>query len=247
MRWAALGLGVALAAAVFPFDGAISGAARGLGSRLGGDVVRELEAVQQFGAFGSLVIVAAFVWALDPGRRRRLLDLAVAAAWSGVVVQALKMAVGRPRPKFGDPGVLLGPFGAYPVAGADPPGVWHAWEAWRGISSDLWSMPSSHTAAAVALAVYLGVVYPRVRPVVVALAAVVGASRVVLGAHYASDVAVGAAVGFACAHAAVTGWWGVRGLDWAWRRAVDRGASPAYPRMRAAEEAERADGAGGGA
>lgn len=209
-RWAVLSIAAISAAVVFPFDGPIYDAMRGLGMKLGGDIVRELEAVQQFGGVSSLIIVGVVIWLMDPARRARLLDLLAAVVCTGVAVQLAKMVIGRPRPKFDDAGMVLWPFGRYPMPEADPPGVYHAWEVWKDISSDLWSMPSSHTSAAVALAVFLGVVYPRVRPLAVFLAATVGVSRVLLGAHYPADVLVGAGVGFFVAHAAVSGCWGQR-------------------------------------
>ncbi len=221
-RWAIAGGLVLAGAAAFPLDPAVYDAVRGLGKSLGGDVVRELEALQQFGGVSSVVIVALVVWLGDPQRRARLLDLLAAFVCTGVVVQALKMIIGRPRPKFDDPGMVLWPFGRYPMPDADPPGVYHAWEVWEDISSDLWSMPSSHTSAAVVLAVFIGVVYPRLRPLAIGLAAVVAVARVLLGAHYPSDVLVGAGVGFLVAHAAVTGGWGQRVLGGgAKRRAAD--------------------------
>ncbi len=212
VRWAIAGGLVLAGAGVFPLDPVIYDAVRGVGMTLGGDVVRELEALQQFGGVSSVVIVALVVWLGDPMRRARLLDLLAAFVCTGLVVQALKMIIGRPRPKFDDPGIVLWPFGRYPMPEADPPGVYHAWEIWEDISSDLWSMPSSHTSAAVVLAVFIGVVYPRLRPLAIALAAIVAVARVLLGAHYPSDVLVGAGVGFLVAHAAVSGRWGGRVL-----------------------------------
>jgi hypothetical protein len=89
-------------------------------------------------------------------------------------------------------------------------GVRHAWEIGSGISSDLWSMPSSHTVYAAALAVCLSRMYPRLTPIVTVLACIVGLARVLLQAHWASDVFVGAALGLIVAPRAMDGRWGQR-------------------------------------
>ena len=218
---ALLGLG----ALVFPWDGPLSDSARSL--RLGGDLRRELEALQQFGQGASILLVCLFIWALDPPRRRRLLDYALAIGLTALVVMPMKLLVGRPRPKFGDPQHILGPLGVYPVS--DEVGLRHAWEVGSGISSDLWSMPSSHTAYAVVLAVFLGTLYPRVRAIVFGLALLVGVCRVLFGAHYPSDVLVGAGVALLVAPPIVRSSRGVRLLDWLWVRLVDKNAKPAWP------------------
>ena len=183
----------ALSALVFPFDAWLSGGVRSV--ELGGDVRRELMMLQQFGGVSSIVLIGVLVWLLDGSRRRVLprMGIALAATWG--VVQALKMLIGRPRPKFDDPGVVLGPLGGYPIG--DGEGVQHAWEFWAGISSDLWSMPSSHTSGAAALAVAVWSVYPKLRGVGMVMIALVALSRVVFGAHYPSDVVLGAGVGIA--------------------------------------------------
>ncbi|MEM7629380.1 MAG: phosphatase PAP2 family protein [Planctomycetota bacterium] len=232
LRFGVAIIGVLLTAAAFPFDGAINGFATRAFDALGGDLRRELEAWQQFGAVVSVLVVGACVWLLDPLRRGRLLDLLAAWALVGLAVQGLKMLLGRPRPRLGDPQWLPGPLGSTPLAGADPPGVYHAWDVLAPIGSDLWSMPSSHTSAAVVLATFLAVVYPRLIPLVAVLAGVVGLGRVLTGAHWLSDVVLGAAIAWPLAHAAVSGWWGVRGLDAIWVRFVDRDADPRYVRMR---------------
>ncbi|MCC6660826.1 MAG: phosphatase PAP2 family protein [Phycisphaerales bacterium] len=186
---------ILLAAACFPYDGAISHGAQRLRGHVGGDVKRQLEWLQEYGQFGCIVIVALVVWLLDPPRRRRLLDLLRGVILAAVIVVPAKLLIGRPRPKFDDPGVILGPFGAYPIGPGK--GIHHAWEVWRGISSDLWSMPSSHTAYAAVLSVFLAAVYPRLRWLALALVVIVGLCRVLFGSHYASDVFVGGAVGLA--------------------------------------------------
>jgi undecaprenyl-diphosphatase len=58
-----------------------------------------------------------------------------------------------------------------------------------------WSFPSGHTASSFASAWALSTVWPKASPAFFAIAAIVGASRVYVGAHYPGDVASGAATG----------------------------------------------------
>ena len=217
-----------------PFDGAVSRwAIRFREESLGGDVVRELGALQQYGQGSVTVLVAWAIWLLQPSLRRRLLDWLLAVGVAALVGYPAKMLIGRPRPKFGDPDHFLGPFGAYPVS--EEVGVRHAWELGSGISSDLWSMPSSHTLFAVVMSVMLWVWYPRVRPIAALMAVVVGVSRVLFGAHYPTDVLVGGALGVVIALPIARAHAGVRLVDTVWRRLVDREATPALPSLLEAE------------
>ncbi len=217
-----------------PLDGAISRWAVGLReNHLGGDVVRELGALQQYGQGSVSFLVAWAVWLLQPNLRRRLLDWLLAIGVAAVIGYPAKMLIGRPRPKFGDPEHFLGPFGVYPVS--EEVGLRHAWEMGSGISSDLWSMPSSHTLYAVVMSSMLWVWYPRLRPVAVTMAVVVGGSRVLFGAHYLTDVLVGGAMGALIAIPIARTHAGVRLVDAAWRTLVNRNAAPALPALVAAE------------
>jgi len=60
---------------------------------------------------------------------------------------------------------------------------------------DRYSFPSGHTLHAVSFSIMLSQIEPLLTPLVWPFAALVAASRVILGLHYPSDVVVGAAIG----------------------------------------------------
>jgi len=64
-------------------------------------------------------------------------------------------------------------------------------------SLDEHSFPSGHTLHAVSFSMLLALYYPHMAWPLALLTSLVALSRVVLGLHYPSDVAVGAAIGFA--------------------------------------------------
>jgi len=72
---------------------------------------------------------------------------------------------------------------------------------WSGAHADRWSFPSGHAITVTALAVSLYAIYPRLWPVYATLALLVAASRIVIDAHYLSDVIAGAYFGFVAAWA----------------------------------------------
>jgi lipid A 4'-phosphatase len=97
-------------------------------------------------------------------------------AVSGILVDILKVIVGRPRPK------LLFSAGSYEFS-------------WIGLSADHWSFPSGHAATAAALMAALWCLWPQPVLFYAVGAALVAASRVVMGAHYLSDVVMGGFIG----------------------------------------------------
>jgi membrane-associated phospholipid phosphatase len=95
----------------------------------------------------------------------------------GLVVSIVKRLIGRVRPSDS------GPFH-------------YVLFAWR---PDYASLPSGHSTAAFAAAVAVGAVWPRTRPVMWIYAVLVAASRILIAAHYPSDVLAGAFVGISSA------------------------------------------------
>lgn len=144
-------------------------------------------------AIGSVVLVRA-------GRRRLLGFLLVVSAGGWVLNNAIKLAVGRPRPTFEDP-----------LATA------------HGLS-----FPSGHAMNSAAilgalLLVFLPAVAPARRRVVaaltVALVVLIGFTRLALGVHYLTDVVAGFVLGLAWLAACVA-------LFSIWRE--ERGRPPAH-------------------
>jgi membrane-associated phospholipid phosphatase len=103
----------------------------------------------------------------------RLEFIFVAIALPGLVVSVVKRLIGRVRPS------VIGPFAYVPFS-------------WR---PDYASMPSGHATTAFAVAVALGALWPRARPLLWLYALVIALSRVIIAAHYPSDVIAGACVG----------------------------------------------------
>ena len=145
--------------------------------------------ISQFGVSTGWLIGAAGLWlaliaaSRLPGWREaapRLLAWSylplfffAAIAVPGLLVDLLKTLFGRARPK------LLFSAGEYAFS-------------WGARHADFWSFPSGHAACAVSIAAALGSIWPRWRAAFIAFAVLVAASRVVITAHYLSDVVMSA-------------------------------------------------------
>jgi membrane-associated phospholipid phosphatase len=108
-------------------------------------------------------------------------------ALSGIAANIIKSIIGRGRPKL---------LGASEFTGFDP----------FTLNANFHSFPSGHTNTAFALALAVSFLIPRWRNGLFALAAVVGFSRLVVGAHFLTDVVGGAVL------ALVTTYWLRRGF-----------------------------------
>jgi membrane-associated phospholipid phosphatase len=191
-RWGIIA--VVLALLLWPFDGFFLRSLSALPIR--DDLRLALQVAQQFGDLLTIIVTAILIWQLDPSRRRRLADLFVAAVIVAVVCLMLKVAIGRPRPEFATPDVFVGPFQPYEVLHQGEDHSIHSWQVHRRLAARLWSMPSSHTALAVALGVFLTALYPRLFWFCLVMVTLVGLGRVHFAEHYPTDVIVGAVTAF---------------------------------------------------
>ena len=196
---------------LMPFDQEISTWLNSLD--LPGDVEKDMDAVQQFGQLGSLILVFILIFILEPPTiRRTLLDLGLAMLIAICCAVLLKTIFGRTRPWVSETTTFLGP-------------------GWAESTENNWnrngSMPSSHSVGAAVLAVYLAWIRPRLAILAVILATMVAFWRVRVQAHFASDVAAGLLLGALIATPIIQGHWGVRCLDWIWKRFIDRDAGAA--------------------
>jgi undecaprenyl-diphosphatase len=98
-------------------------------------------------------------------------------AASGVLDQIVKNVACRARPSAPGAGLFFAKFPCFPATYVYA------------------SFPSGHAATAFATAVVLAFVYPRQTGVFLGLAVLVGLSRILLGAHFPSDVLAGALLG----------------------------------------------------
>ncbi len=182
-------------------DRPVALACRGLDRR----IVDVFEWITAFGVstgyligFFALYILFRFVV-----RRRRAarqaLFLFVSTAAAGLAADVVKFVAGCARPKLYFEQDLYG------------------MEFFR-VSHEYTSFPSGHAATIFAAATALALIFPKWRPPLILFAAIVAASRVVIGAHYLGDVLVGAYIGVITVYLVV---WGER---WRARR---RPAGPA--------------------
>ena len=137
-----------------------------------------------FGILVGAVVVALL--ALRGGRRRPALLMAFAVAlvlsdFAGA--QVLRPLLGRMRPCYA---LATGSF------------------RWLGPATDVGSLPSLHASNFFAMAGVAWAATRRAGAVALAVAALVGLSRIYLGVHWPSDVLAGVAWGLACAWLGLT-------------------------------------------
>lgn len=130
------------------------------------------------GIFCAFVVVA--ILCLDWAKRKQAMLIVAAALLASAISSAIKYSIHRERPAV--------------VAGRET------------VVSDstlsrspFQSFPSGHTTSAFALATSLACIYPHGKIFFFSLAILVGMQRVLIQAHYPSDVFAGALIGFLAA------------------------------------------------
>lgn len=132
------------------------------------------------GYLGTWIAIGA-VFILNDMNRHRGAAIIMAPLFAGLLAEGLKLTVARERPVDG---VEL------------QPGWYHFRGLFSGFSdaSNL-GFPSSHTAVAFGGCLILACFVPRAKTLLVLLAMGCGVTRLLTGAHFASDVFVGALIG----------------------------------------------------
>jgi membrane-associated phospholipid phosphatase len=161
-----------------------------------------LHLMKRMGHFYFTILIAVTMLVLAPARRGQVLVLVLAVLFSAAVGQGLlKPAVAKLRP---DAELTAEQAARHPTI------VVHGrmlnrgsavfrepFSGFRGHSG--LTFPSGHTTLAFATFAVLGAAFPRGRRWFLLLACGVGASRVLMGEHFLSDVVAGAGIGYACA------------------------------------------------
>lgn len=119
----------------------------------------------------------------NPVRKRQeiraWLFMIACMASSGILINAMKFAFGRQRPKFlfADGTNNFLPFGGIAIRDS--------------------SFPSGHTQSIWTAMLALSFIFPPLRPLVLVIAATIAMSRIVVGAHYLADVVTSVFIAFA--------------------------------------------------
>ncbi len=147
-------------------------------------VVRALEFLQNVAGNGAgVIVVLTAVVIFSRTKLSRVPLLASIALGGGLLADIAKLCVARSRPHSTD------------LAVATFTSTFHGLLPFFSVRSGEQSFPSGHSATAIGLAVALSLIYPRGRWFFGLLAATVASIRVILHAHFPTDVAAGLMLG----------------------------------------------------
>lgn len=143
-------------------------------------------ALRDVGVPAEVIFICLLVWVYDPARWKGLLLILGAILGAGAVSEAFKSVCGRVRP--------IGTLAHSHLN--DGLNVWHWWRGFH-TQKDL-SFPSGHACVAFAMAAALTYLSPRGRRLFLLVAFLTSISRVVMQAHFYSDIIAGGTIGWFC-------------------------------------------------
>lgn len=206
--WQYIAIGISLlvlAAVLSRFDASIINAADPVDWP--GDLKRLFQLSELFAHGFGIILIVVGMWQLSPERKKYIPRLIACAAFPSITAHMIKLVVARSRPTtFLDADLLP----QWPTStdvtwlGAGP-------EVAFNITYATQSFPSAHAALVCGVAIALSFIYPQGRKLFFVLAVVASVQRVIFFAHWPSDVAVGASLGFLIAGGLVQSW-GLGGL-----------------------------------
>lgn len=143
-----------------------------------------LHAAEHFGTPYGQFMVLFGIMAATQWQDRRSLRIFLGASAAGLTANALKLFFSRTRPRsfdFDAHSIVDGFGGLFPLGGG---------------GSAIQSIPSAHTACAFGFAALLTWAFPNGRSIFILFAFLVGLQRICAGAHFPSDVLLGATLGW---------------------------------------------------
>ena len=186
--WYAATAMLVFSAAVIPFDTLITANRRA--DFLAGDIRRIIQLSEIFGHGFGIAIAIYFVWRMAPAKRKWVPRLLACVLLPGLIVHLFKLCLARRRPGF-----------YYPEFVDNVSDTWLGWMPSGHLNHEYLtqSFPSAHTATAFGLAAGLAWMFPRCKYTFFVFASIAAFQRIVYGAHWASDVFFGAAIGLVAA------------------------------------------------
>jgi membrane-associated phospholipid phosphatase len=194
--WQAIAAAIVATLALVPWDVAISQAV--YISQTNSLVRAILKCAELLGNGAGVVAIVILCALLDRRVWSRWPQLLAASLGAGLITDAVKLCVDRGRPYSLD------------LAASTFNSTFHGWFPLLSTRAAEQSFPSGHATTAAGFAVALAYLYPRGRWYFGTAAFAVMAQRVVVHAHFPTDVAVGAIIGLLwarqCHRGAIGGW-----------------------------------------
>lgn len=164
---------------------------------LPGDLERAIMLCESFSHGSGVALILLILFSMDSGIRRRLLVVATCAYGSGMAANLIKVFVSRLRPS------AMVDQGLDAVASFQGLGISTVDQLLSADAHTLQAFPSAHTATAFGFAVGLVWCYRKGRVPFFLLAVMAGIQRIVVAAHWPSDVVAGATLGLIVAPAII--------------------------------------------